>query len=76
MPCEITRFPGGGVMITCSRGGQPAKCSVCGAPAPRLCDWPTGSGTCDKPLCLRHAKHGCKPGRDYCPEHDLKGAWL
>lgn len=74
----------------------PAPCHVCGAPSSILCDHPverptglldgsTEPGTCDRPLCDRHAVNagrmhilyttprGFRRGRwetvDYCPEH-------
>jgi hypothetical protein len=68
------------------------KCRYCDKAACRLCDWPymdadgklsaENLDTCDRPLCLDHAKnHGTifmcgKQGHidshDYCPQHDTE----
>ena len=57
----------------CTRGLRQVTCSVpeCGARATKLCDYPVSShesGTCDKPLCWRHAVN-VGPDADYCPPH-------
>lgn len=65
---------GGGLeAIVCSRGRRKQLCSVaeCYSNGTLLCDFPDAkrkSGTCDKPVCHRHAtKIG--PDVDYCPAH-------
>jgi hypothetical protein len=47
---------------------------ACGRKATCLCDWKMPekkSGTCDKPVCARHAKE-VVPGKHLCPEHQLQ----
>ncbi len=73
--CEQVKLPGGGPAFVCGRGRQPRpKCSRCGKPADKLCDFVIerrhggNHRTCDKPLCSSCAVSG---GRnvDYCPDH-------
>jgi len=35
----------------------------------KLCDYPVSdSQTCDRPICIEHARH-IEPDTDYCPQH-------
>lgn len=71
MGCETRRDATGQVvMIVCSRGRRPPRCSVCGTrPGTQLCDGPgPGGGTCDAPVCLACTVHA-EPDRDFCPAH-------
>ncbi len=64
MPCERI-----GNAIVCSRGQRRApKCRFCSEPSTKLCDGRAadGHGTCDKPICDKHAQH-VGPNVDYCP---------
>ena len=55
--------------IVCSRGGRPIRCTKCGRPANRLCDWPVLPGkTCDKGICAS-CSYQPELGTDYCPDH-------
>jgi hypothetical protein len=68
--CEHIQFPGGGgTVIIC--GVKPVKYCACGHGAAFLCDWKVPgrkSGTCDAPICTRHAKQ-VAPGKHLCPLH-------
>jgi hypothetical protein len=64
--CRPVRLADGVKAIVCTRGTR-RRC-VCGRPATKLCDFPTGRGTCDKPLCGRCARP-VGPDRDFCPNH-------
>lgn len=44
---------------------------LCGYGAKFHCDWKTHSGTCDKPLCEKHAK-AVGPDKHLCPFHQLQ----
>lgn len=63
MPCEIK-----GNAIICSRGPKRKTCFYCGRPSDKLCDFPVGGGTCDKPMCGMCAVH-VPPDTDYCKGH-------
>jgi hypothetical protein len=54
--------------LYCSRGPRPIVCHYCGKPGAWLCDFKVGGGTCDRPLCIDHAKRVAFQ-TDYCPEH-------
>lgn len=59
-------------MFICGTGVK--ACSVCGAPADYLCDYPVGKRkTCDQYLCDKHAiKQGCEwQDIHFCPTHVL-----
>lgn len=63
---------GGDVIFgfVCGRG-RVRRCSTCGRPSTKLCDWPlTGkpAKTCDRPICTNCARH-IEPDTDYCPAH-------
>jgi len=50
------------------------KLCSCGNQASALCDWKEPahrSGTCDEPVCYRHAKE-VLPGKFLCPRHQLE----
>lgn len=71
MTCTRVPLPGGGSAIVCGPRKPAMKCSGCGHPAKRLCDWKTPghrNGTCDAPVCdacsLKPA-----PEKDICPAH-------
>jgi len=68
MACRTIKVDGVAAIL-CTRGRGRRKCSVCGKPADILCDWPTSTGACDKPLCRRHAIQGPGPNTDYCQSH-------
>lgn len=71
------------VFICRGKGGQPAACRAprlegdnpahgeqCGRIGGKLCDAPlSGGGTCDMPLCPKHATHVEGKDLDYCPRH-------
>lgn len=46
----------------------PAICAFCKKPSTLQCDYPTGTGTCDKHLCTKCALSP-RQGKDYCPDH-------
>jgi len=49
------------------------KLCDCGRPAFTVCDWKDAShksGTCDQPICAKHAKE-VLPGKFLCPRHWL-----
>jgi len=63
----------GQAVIVCG-GRSKAKFCLCGHKAIVLCDWKVAerkSGTCDKPLCLKHAKE-VAAGKHLCPFHQLQ----
>ena len=74
MTCERFTSPDGRMSgFVCVRDQRQVTCSdpSCDARATRLCDYPVTShesGTCDKPLCWRHAVK-TRPGIDHCPPH-------
>lgn len=69
MPCHPLKF-NGGFGIACTARQRRRKCRVCGERwASKLCDFPTGNGTCDAPLCDPCAV-SVGPDRDFCPSHD------
>jgi len=55
MGCTFDKLPGGGMVVTCSRGGASApRCVHCGRRAGLLCDGPPrkpGDKTCDRAIC-------------------------
>lgn len=59
MVCTPFRTVDGKVSgFICSRGVRRPKCSSCGAPANKLCDYPLSGGkegTCSRPICDRCA---------------------
>lgn len=77
--CDILKLPGGATAIVC-RGRsrtKPKKCGSCGNPATLLCDFAgvrrddfgkTVEGTCDAPICARHATE-IGPDRHLCWKH-------
>lgn len=75
MECRVSSHlgPSGPVtVIVCGRRDRRRKCSFCTSDSRLECDYPTSaraSGTCDKPLCQRHAKR-VGPNRDYCHDHE------
>jgi hypothetical protein len=71
MPCETVTLPGGQRAIVCGSRRRRPRCA-CGAPAPLLCDWKVGAGTCDEPICERCSTKPA-PDKDLCPAHAL--AW-
>jgi hypothetical protein len=71
--CTQLTINGRGVGFVCGDGK--VKFCGCGLQAVALCDWKIpsrDSGTCDKPMCARHAKQVGR-GKHLCPEHQL--AW-
>lgn len=71
MGCARERTPNG-VMFIC--GPSIKHCSVCGAVAVALCDYPVGKRkTCDQYLCEKHAiKQGAEwQDIHFCPTHVL-----
>lgn len=49
---------------------QDDGCQRCMRTAGYLCDFPIGPGTCDAPICERHAIDvGFGPEIHYCPRH-------
>ena len=72
MPCEEFYVDGMSGFV-CTRRRRVRNCSVAGCvgKGARLCDFPKVGGTCDKPICLTHARR-IGPDRDYCPLHDTK----
>jgi hypothetical protein len=69
MPCEQVRFENGVSAIICTKRKR-KKCAFCERWATRLCAFPHSlrkSGTCDKPLCDRHARSILDA--DYCHDH-------
>jgi len=57
-------------LIICG-GRSKAQFCLCGYQAVFLCDWKVSankSGTCDKPLCAKHAKE-VAVGKHLCPFH-------
>lgn len=83
MHCENIDVPGVGRVIICGRNPSidvRAACRVCGAPASKLCDFPTRrpvihggrqtlqKGTCDAPLCEK-CTTDIGGDSDLCPVH-------
>jgi len=69
MACEHLDLGNGNFAIICGR--RKRKYCSCGRPAPFLCDWKIKekkSGTCDLPICEKHA---LEVGQDkhLCPLH-------
>lgn len=70
--------------VRMARGRAPAPCrqhdsalnAVCGRMSSKLCDHPAGNGTCDAPICDRHA-HSLGSNVDWCErcfqQHQKKG---
>lgn len=79
MPCLVVDLPGGGHAIVKVAPTRKKKCSVCGQPSDKLCDFPLQEGstsrTCDLPLCKYCATH-IAPDSDYCPAHTAEGRRL
>lgn len=64
---------GGQPMIICGERRKVQFC-MCGREGVFLCDWKVSdhkSGTCDKPICAKHAKE-VAPGKHLCPFHQLQ----
>jgi hypothetical protein len=60
-------------VIVC-RDRNKVKWCLCGYQAVFLCDWKApekSSGTCDKPICAKHAKE-VSPGKHLCPFHQVQ----
>lgn len=70
MTCEIVKMKDGTPAILCSHTRRAPKCSVCGRPSSKQCDFPTRSrsGTCDKFLCDKCAVP-FGDDTDFCPSH-------
>ena len=75
-PCHNVNVGGKTAILCTGRGERARKCSKCGRPSSKLCDFVvsppeqiTHKRTCDKPLCDVCAVH--LPGKDidYCQEH-------
>jgi hypothetical protein len=67
--CEELEIDGDRIVVCGLRAFK--KFCECGRPAEALCDWKVAarkSGTCDRPICSRHAKQ-VAPGKHLCPEH-------
>lgn len=64
--------------IVCGVRRSKQFCFVCGREAVALCDWKVKerkSGTCDAPVCDRHAKNVAR-GKHLCPTHqEAYQAW-
>ena len=87
MKCTRIKLPGTplhGAIVCHSGRREAARYCACGAPAPLLCDWRTGSRgrgvwepwTCDKPVC-RACAISPAPEKDLCREHGQAYlAWL
>lgn len=66
MSCDFIKLRDGSTIIVCSRGRRRKRCGWCMRYATRLCDGPKDGGTCDTPLCGRHA-HQTGEELDLCP---------
>lgn len=72
MVCHVVKF-GNGTAIVCSRRQRRRRCPFCHKrDATKLCDHPTGSGTCDAPMCENCATV-VGLDRDLCPDHATQG---
>ena len=68
MTCHSVKLPSGAHAIVCTLPSV-ERCTVCGHPAGKLCDYLVGKNTtCDAALCNRHAVSRW-PGIDWCPTH-------
>ena len=68
--CDELKLPGGLTVLVCLRGSKSKFCA-CGREARFVCDWKvrgSKSGTCDRLLCVQHAKQ-VAPLKQLCPEH-------
>jgi hypothetical protein len=67
MPCTPIKLKDGTVVIV-HHTNRKRVCRFCFNEAQFLCDFPSGRGTCDAPVCLGHAK---PTGVDqhYCKDH-------
>jgi hypothetical protein len=64
------QMPDGGFALICGPRQKKRYCA-CGRPADLLCDWKVKSkksGTCDLPICAKHAKQ-VGPDKHLCPQH-------
>jgi hypothetical protein len=69
MPCYVVDIPGGGTALVKMAAPRRKRCSICGEPGGRLCDFPVGAGkTCDASLCGRCAVP-IRKDVEYCPTH-------
>jgi hypothetical protein len=71
--CEHLNINGSHVIVCGGRHCE--RYCACGRPCEFLCDWKVRgkkSGTCDRPICARHAKR-VAPEKHLCPEH--QEAW-
>ena len=70
--CRHVELPGGGFAIVCGRGTRQKRCTHCGRPSDKLCDFPLSGKlagkTCDRPICQKCAMH-VDPDLDYCRPH-------
>ena len=64
----VVKLPDGTKAIVCTGGRKAAPCGFCAKAHTRLCDYPSGKGTCDAKMCEGHAT-SVGPDRDFCPKH-------
>lgn len=72
--CEHVKLPDGTAMIICGTRQRTMYCA-CGRVCDYLCDWKVRekkSGTCDAPICTKHALQ-VGPEKHLCPQHQK--AW-
>jgi hypothetical protein len=68
--CDEIKLSDGSSLLLCGLRAFRKFCA-CGRQATLLCDWKVAahkSGTCDRPICARHAKQ-VAPGKHLCPLH-------
>jgi hypothetical protein len=71
--CDEIKLSDGDSLLVCGLRSFRKFCA-CGRQATLLCDWKVAthkSGTCDRPICARHAKQ-VAPGKHLCPEHQQR----
>jgi hypothetical protein len=69
--CDVVKTPVGPIAVRSGR--RPVRrCSALGCTrrSTRLCDYPTPTGSCDKPLCAAHARHVAH-NVDHCSSHPV-----
>lgn len=74
--CRHVDLGNGNFAIVCGGKHKPKFCA-CGREGVLLCDWKVksnkGSGTCDEPVCKRHAMQ-VGPDKHLCPAHQREWA--
>ena len=70
--CDSIDLPNGDSLLVCGLRTFGKHCVKCARPAVALCDWKVKehkTGTCDNPICARHAMSVDGGRKRLCPTH-------